>query len=71
MKERGRREGMKGGDKGRGMREGMREEDEGRGMNAGNIHIPYSRESPPMGAASYFLTKQGGGRSFECFRIQP
>ena len=28
--------------------------------------IPYSRESPPMGAASYFLTKQGGGRSFEC-----
>ena len=33
--------------------------------------VPYSRESPPMGAASYFLTKQGGGRSFECFRIQP
>ena len=35
------------------------------------FHVPYSRESPPKGAASYFLTKQGGGRSFECFRIQP
>ena len=33
--------------------------------------VPYSRKSPPTGAASYFLTKQGGGRSFECFRIQP
>ena len=35
------------------------------------LSVPYSRESLPMGAASYFLTKQGGGRSFECFRIQP
>ena len=25
------------------------------------LHVPYSRESPPMGAASYFLTKQGVG----------
>ena len=36
-----------------------------------HVHVPYSRESPPMGAAPYFLKKQGGGRSFECFRIQP
>ena len=29
--------------------------------------IPYSRESPPMGAASYFLTKQGGWALFRVF----
>ena len=32
------------------------------------FHIPYSRESPPMGAASYFLTKQGG---WALFRVIP